>query len=79
MSFSFPPNGSIAAETFDPAHFAEVACRKGELRTLREITTDARDGIEAVISYCLLANDDIALVRVGIRGGKKVLWNFGQE
>ena len=79
MSFSFPTADHIAAETFCPAQFAEVACRKGELRTLRELTADARDGIEAVIAYCLMANDDIALVRVGVRGGKKVLWNFGQE
>lgn len=77
MSFSFPTADHPAAETFCAVHFAEVSVRKGELRTMCELKADAREGVEAVESYCLLANDDIALVRVGIRGGKRIIWNFG--
>lgn len=77
MSFSFPSADHPAAETFDPAHFAEIVDRRSELRTINELRCEARDGVVAVQSYCLLANDSIALVRVGPRGGKRIIWNFG--
>jgi len=76
-SFSFPAASHLANETFCAAHFAEVVARKGELRTLKELRFKAISGVVAVRSYCLLANDDIALVDCGPRGGKKIIWNFG--
>ena len=77
MPFSFPAADHPAAETFDPAHFAEIVARRGELKTANELRFEARGGVVAVQSYCLMANDDIAIVRVGPRGGKRIIWNFG--
>lgn len=76
-SFSFPPAGHEAAETFDPAHFAEVSVRRSELRTLNDLRFEARGAAVGCQSYCLLADDSIALVYVGPRGGKRIIWNFG--
>lgn len=75
--FRFPSADHPVSEAFCADHFAEVVSRKSELRTMCELKADAREGVEAVESFCLLANDDIALVRVGIRGGKRIIWNFG--
>jgi len=76
-SFSFPAASHPANETFCADHFAQVVARKGELKTLKELRFEARDWIVGVQSYCLLADDSIALVYCGPRGGKKIIWNFG--
>jgi len=76
-SFRFPSAGHVAAENFDPAYFAEVAARRAELPTLADLRFKAKGAMIGCESFCLMADDSIALVRVGSRGGKRVIWNFG--
>jgi len=75
-NFNFPSADHEASIGFCPDHFAEVCARKSELKTLPEMRFEARNGAVAVQGYCLLADDTIAIVRVGVRGGKRVLWKF---
>ena len=76
MAFTFPPANHEAAIGFCHAHFAEICARKAELKTVGEMRFAAKNGAVAVQGYCLLADDTIAIVRIGARGGKRVLWKF---
>ncbi len=76
-SFSFPPADHAASVGFCEDHFAEVVARKAELNTFADLRFKARGAQVGCQSYCLMADDSIALVYCGPRGGKKVIWNFG--
>lgn len=76
-NFSFPPATHSANELFCKAHFYDVVAHKSDLRTLKDVAFSARDAIVGVYSYCLMANDNIAMVYCGPRGGKRIVWDFG--
>lgn len=80
-----PPRGSELRETLDVEHVVEVCnpANRSLVPLLHEARKSARRHIAAsqglvrsVQTICMLPNDDLALVRVGARGGFSVLWNF---
>lgn len=85
MSLVLPLSGSPVRELFDVAHLVEIAdpANRAKLATFRECISNARKmyagnkAIKAVHSFCLRANGELWLIRVGPRGGWKKVWNFG--
>jgi len=82
MALSFPSPSSPIAAFVDPAHVAEAATRLTELPTISELKFRGRantdPAVKRIFSLALLADDSIALVSVGRRGGHKIEWNFGK-
>ena len=81
---NFPPAGSELSERLDADYVKFCATReRSRLPTLREaklgwprrMTDPAMRRIEGLV---LLADDTLALVSVGKRGGHKVEWRFGK-
>jgi len=93
MSYTFPHRtGTLAwdicAESTphqraclnDPASLPTVKeARYNEPRTMRLNNERSRFETTGTYVMVLMANDDVACCYFGIRGGFKVVWNFGQE
>lgn len=85
MSLRLPLTGTATRDLIDTRHLAEIAspANRMKLPTFREAlaaakrTMSADKAIRAVHTYCLRANGELWLVRVGPRGGWKKQWNFG--
>ena len=84
MSYSFPREGTIAAQLVSP-HTREMVENPARVPTLSEARASARNwlkttqcGATGLYQTCMLANDDIAIVFFGIRGAQRVVWNFGR-
>ena len=73
---SLPLSNSPLREMFD---VADLAAKR--FTTLRNAIHIARktnwDGIRAINFLVLRADGRVQLIRIGSRGGRKVLWNFG--
>lgn len=80
MSLSFPPADHPMA--IDPAQVAEVLARRAELPSLPALKMRGLRGqpamVKRVISLCILADDTLALVSIGRRGGHAIEWRFGK-
>lgn len=83
MSYRFPSATSRKAEYVDD-HVLECLANVDRLPTLKEAersaltTMHANKCIKRVFKMVLMANDDVAMVLFGPRGGKHVFWNFGK-
>lgn len=82
MSFSFPQNGTAAAQLVTP-HVHECLSQWGKIPTRKEAATRAANFFRTsdatgLYSMTLLADDSVAMCFYGIRGGFRVAWNFGK-
>ena len=85
MALSFPQADSEIAAHIDAQHVSDAAktphllstlpqAKIGWARTIRE----SGSAINRIFGLCLLADDTLALVAVGPRGGHKIEWKFGR-
>ena len=84
---AFPPIGHPVNEAFDRDDLARIARGQYVPCSLREAHALARDSFErfkgaalkpmALIYMVLRADDNVDLISIGPRGGRKVLWRFG--
>ena len=85
MTVNLPLSGSPVYEAMDVAHVAEALSpeNRSKLPTLRMVLAKYRkhinseSAVKSVESICIKADGSVVLVRVGPRGGHKVLWKFG--
>ena len=76
-----PLSDSPLRELFDVADLANKQwCTLAEARTSARKTFEAHKpgAIRSVYFLVLLAAGDVVLMRVGPRGGRVILWRFGQ-
>lgn len=83
MAFSLPSPSFLSRREIDCVHMLECLDRWFDLPTRAEAIASARAQFEAnpairrVLSYIMRADDSVALVEIGPRGGVRVLWSFG--
>lgn len=82
---SFPAASAAIASRIDPAHIAECAAQAHRLPSLAEAklrysrqVRESGGAIRSIECVCLLADDTLALVQIGARGGHKINWRFGK-
>lgn len=82
-ALSFPSEGSALAARIDPAHIAACAAQRHRLPSLPEAKLrysrqirESAGAIWRIEGVVILADDTLALVSVGIRGGHKIEWRF---
>jgi hypothetical protein len=82
-ALSFPSEGSALAARIDRGHIEACAAQahrlpslgEAKLRYSRQIR-ESGGAIRRIEGIVLLANDSLALVSVGARGGHKIEWRF---
>ena len=84
MAYRFPRTGTRAASHITP-HTYECLDHPERLPTLNEAKAYCRryfettqSGATGLYHMTLLANDNVALCFYGIRGGFRVVWDFGR-
>lgn len=84
MSLLLPPANSPLRSLFSVAELARQAApeNRGKLPTYRDAIVGARmfltrNAARSLNTLCVTADGHLRLVRVGIRGGVKRLWDFG--
>jgi hypothetical protein len=86
MSLRLPLTGSKQRELFDVAHLAEFCSpeNRSKIVTYREAiaagirSVSSNKAIKAVHLFCMRADGEIWLIRVGCRHGVSKVWNFGK-
>lgn len=84
MSHLLPPAGHPARELFDVADLVAIGTGARAVPVLRQASYDARrylkaqDGVKAVVTFAVQADDTFGLFQIGRRGGVKRLWVFGK-
>lgn len=83
-----PPLDHPAREAFDPDDIARIANGQYVPCSLPEAHKMARESFErfkgaalkpnALIYFVLRADDSVELISIGPRGGRRLLWRFGE-
>ena len=83
MSHALPLPGTRQREMFEIEDLVAIATGQEQAATLQQAKLSAKRmakanrAIDRVVFFVLLANDDLALVSVGRRGGHRIEWVFG--
>lgn len=85
MSLMMPQSGTEVRDLINVEHLVMIASpeNRAKLPTFREAISNAVKNmkadrtVRAVHTYCLRADGQLWLMRVGPRGGWKCEWNFG--
>lgn len=83
MSLRLPTADDSRRDFIDIAYLAEMGATK-RFPTFREALSSARRTVAADFtireahSICMRADGEVWLIRVGIKGGWRKVWNFGK-